>query len=131
MNLDLDLRTGWPPELRRFLDRYPREVWPEHVNLGATARFWLEIHDGFRDLGAALGGKSGDFREGLVTPDEFRGWLAPRLQTLLTHLHGHHQIEDLRFFPLFAAAEPRLTRGFEVLERDHEAIHETIVKVVE
>jgi hemerythrin-like domain-containing protein len=49
----------------------------------------------------------------------------------LSHLHGHHQIEDYQFFPLFSAAEPRLVRGFEVLERDHEQIHETIGRVVD
>jgi hypothetical protein len=131
MTLDLDARTGWPPELRLFLEQYPREIWPEHANLGAMARFWLDIHNGFRDLGGALAAKTGEFREGLVTPDAFRSWLGPRLQTLLTHLNGHHQIEDYQFFPLFTAAEPRLATGFEVLERDHEAIHETIVAVVE
>jgi len=91
----------------------------------------LQIHDGFPGLGAAIGAKTIDFREGRFPPEEFRGWLAPRLQTLLSHLHGHHQIEDYQFFPLFSAAEPRLVRGFEVLERDHAQIHETIVGVVE
>ena len=131
MNLDLDARTGWPVELRLFLDRYPREVWPDHVNLGQMAQFWLQIHNGFRDLGSALQARTGDFREGLVTPDAFQAWLAPRLQTLLTHLHAHHQIEDAQFFPVFTAAEPRLLKGFEVLERDHESIHETIARVIE
>ena len=53
------------------------------------------------------------------------------MQTLLSHLHGHHQIEDYQFFPLFSAAEPRLVRGFEVLERDHGQIHATIATVVD
>lgn len=130
-DLDLDTRAGWPDELRFYLERYPRPLWPGHANLGEMARFWLQIHDGFRDLGGALRAKTIDFREGRSPPEEFRGWLAPRLQTLLSHLHGHHQIEDYQFFPLFSEAEPRLVRGFEVLEHDHEQIHETIVGVVE
>ena len=52
--LDLDRRTGWPADLRLFVERYPRAVWPGHANLGQTARFWLERHDMFRDLGGAL-----------------------------------------------------------------------------
>jgi hypothetical protein len=130
-DLQLDTRAGWPEELRLYLERYPRPVWPDHTNLGEMARFWLQIHDGFRGLGGALKTKTSDFLEGRVPPEEFRVWLGPRLQTLLSHLHGHHQIEDYQFFPLFSAAEPRLVRGFEVLERDHEQIHETIVEVVD
>ena len=49
MSLDLDTRTGWPDELRLLLDRFPRVVWPDHVNLGQVARFWLDIHDGCDD----------------------------------------------------------------------------------
>jgi len=111
-DLHLDTRAGWPQDLRLYLERYPRPLWPGHANLGEMARFWLEIH-------------------GRIPAEEFRAWLAPRLQTLLSHLHGHHQIEDYQFFPLFSAAEPRLVRGFEVLERDHEQIHASIVAVVE
>ena len=130
-DLNLDTRAGWPDDLRLYLERYPRPVWPSHANLGEMARFWLEIHGGFRRLGGALETGTRDFREGRIPAEEFRAWLAPRLQTLLSHLHGHHQIEDYQFFPLFSAAEPRLVRGFEVLERDHEQIHATIVAVVE
>ena len=47
-------RPGWPVDLRVLLDRYPREVWQDHVNLGRLARFWLQIHDGFRTYAATL-----------------------------------------------------------------------------
>lgn len=130
MTLDLESRDGWPAELRILLDRFPREVWPDHVNLGEMARFWLEIHDGFRDLGGALQAKTLEFREGLVAPSAYKAWFAPRLRMLLTHLNGHHQIEDFQFFPLFGAAEPRLLRGFDVLESDHHIIHATMDEVV-
>jgi hypothetical protein len=131
VKLDIDQRTGWPEELRIFLDRYPRDVWPGHVNLGAMARFWLQIHDGFRAAGDELQSAATGFREGFVTPDRFRSWFAPRLQRLLIHLNGHHQIEDFQFFPLFSAAEPRLVKGFEVLENDHEVIHAAMDRLVE
>lgn len=123
MTLDLDSRTGWPDDLRILLERYPREVWQAHVNLGELARFWLSIHDGFRQTGFALARAAADFREGRMTPAEYRAWFRPRLQTFLGHLEGHHTIEDYQFFPVFSAAEPRLIRGFEVLEADHENIH--------
>lgn len=130
-DLDIETRTGWPPDLRVLLERHPRGTWRDHVNLGQLARFWLAIHDGFRDHAETLQASAGDFREGLVTPERFRAAFAPRLRVFLTHLEGHHQIEDFQFFPLFGAAEPRLARGFEVLETDHETIHRAMDQLVE
>ena len=63
MTLDLDSRTGWPDDLRVLLAEYPREVWQGHVNLGELARFWLRIHDGFRQSGLALARGAAEFRE--------------------------------------------------------------------
>lgn len=131
MDLDLDTRTGWPEELRVFLERYPREGWLSHRNFGERMQFWMGVHGGFRQLGTALGSATAGFREGEVTPDRFRQWFVPRLNYLLSHLHTHHQIEDFDYFPLLAEAEPRLARGFEVLEGDHEAIHRTIAALTD
>jgi len=131
MSLKLDAREAWPPELRTLLEKYPREVWPGHANLGETARFWLERHQGFRDLGRSLKQATSDFREDNLAPEEFRRFFAPRLQFFLQSLEGHHQIEDLHYFPVFRAAEPRLVTGFDVLENDHGAIHADILRVVD
>jgi hemerythrin-like domain-containing protein len=130
-SLDLDMRIGWPEELRFILERYPREAWPGHVNLAGMVRFWLDIHNGFRRAGEALRGSTSEFREGLVTPDRFRSGYAPRLQTFLGHLEGHHNIEDYQMFPLFNAAEPRLLKGFDMLERDHGVIHAAMERMAE
>jgi iron-sulfur cluster repair protein YtfE (RIC family) len=125
-DLALDNRIGWPPDLRLLADRYPRQVWTGHANLGQMARFWLQRHDMFRDVGAALTQASAAFREGTATPQDFRAWFPPRLQFFLEQLHAHHQVEDLHFFPVFQAAEARLARGFDVLEADHRVIHGAI-----
>ena len=64
-------RLGWPADLRVLFERYPREVWPAHPNLGETARFWLARHDMFRELGGALIAGTAAFREGeedLIVP---------------------------------------------------------------
>jgi Hemerythrin HHE cation binding domain len=127
----LDMRTGWPADLRVLADQYPREVWPGHANLGEMARFWLQRHDGFRALGRALQAATGDFRSGLITPRDFQAWFAPRLQHFLGQLHEHHNVEDFHYFPVFRAAEARLARGFDVLENDHEVIHAAILATVD
>jgi hypothetical protein len=131
MTLDLDIRTGWPDELRVLFAQYPRDKWHSHVNLGELARFWLGIHDGFRQSGLTLARGAAEFREGKMTAGEYRLWFRPRLRTFLGHLEGHHTIEDYQFFPAFSAAEPRLVRGFEVLEADHGNIHAAMEEAFE
>ena len=130
-DLALDTRAGWPPDLRVLAERYPREVWTGHANLGEMARFWLQRHDMFREVGQALEQATAAFRAGTATAQDFRAWFPPRLQFFLEQLHAHHQVEDLHFFPVFQAAEARLARGFTVLEADHRVIHEAIVGAVE
>jgi hemerythrin-like domain-containing protein len=130
-NSDLDSRLGWPDELRFLLHRYPREQWMAHANLGMMARFWLDRHQMFRGLGNALKDSTENFRSGAATPEEFRGWFVPRLQFFLQQLHGHHQIEDHHYFPIFRAAEARLATGFEVLEQDHEILHDGILRSID
>jgi iron-sulfur cluster repair protein YtfE (RIC family) len=127
---DLTSRTGWPENLRFLLERYPREVWQDHANLGDMARFWLQRHDMFRELGDALQSATQAFRAGHATAQDFRGWFAPRLQFFVSQLNAHHQVEDLHYFPVFSAAERRLAKGFAVLESDHETIHQAIVATV-
>lgn len=130
MTLKLNTRAGWPAELRFLLDKYPREVWPGHENLGEVARFWLDRHNGFREISGALLSATADFREGTLSPDQFRRFFAPRLQFFLQGLEGHHMVEDHHYFPVFRAAEARLLKGFDVLESDHAVLHENIVSVV-
>lgn len=121
--LDLDTRAGWPVEMLDLLRRHPREGWQAHPNLGATAQFWLRRHAMFRELGAEMAQGTLGFRAGEIKPAPFRRWFAPRLRFFLGELEGHHHIEDAHYFPLFQRAEPKLARGFAVLEGDHDTIH--------
>ncbi|WP_428699825.1 hemerythrin domain-containing protein [Stappia sp.] len=127
---DLDSRAGLPGELRFLLEQHPRGTWETHDNLGGLMQFWLSRHDGFRTLGETLSQALGSFREGEIAAERFGGFLAPRLQHFLGELHHHHMIEDHHYFPVFMAAETRLVRGFEILEGDHELIHQRIGTVV-
>ncbi|MCT8268878.1 hemerythrin domain-containing protein [Afifella sp. JA880] len=129
--LKLGSRAHLPDDLLALLRKYPREVWPEHENLGELAKFWLGRHDMFRELCAILAKSAEDLREGRIDPAEFRGFFAPRMRFFLHQLNGHHQIEDHAYFPAFMAAEASLTRGFEILENDHEIIHRDLVRMGE
>lgn len=129
--LALARRNGWPEDLRMLIARYPREQWEGHANLGDMARFWLSRHAMFRELAAMIGGIERQFRDGALPAAEFPRQFVPRLQFLLSQLDVHHQIEDFHYFPKFRAAEARLTRGFDVLEGDHHAIHADMARTAD
>ncbi len=126
-DLDLNHRTGWPDDLRLLIDRYSREVWPTHPNLGELSKFWLGRHDMFRELNGALLSASDHLKAGEVPADQFRAWFLPRIRFFLQQLNGHHMIEDHQYFPLLTRTEPKLARGFDILENDHEMIHEGLL----
>ena len=129
--LALARRNGWPDGLRVLLERYPREQWDAHANLGHMARFWLSRHAMFRELSATIEEITTQFRGGQLPPTEFARQFIPRLQFMLDQLNVHHQIEDLHYFPIFQAADERLARGFAVLEGDHHHIHQDMARTAE
>ena len=116
-------REGLPNDLKVLYDKYPRADWNSVHTIGELGAFWISRHDMFRDFGRMLRGGLEDLREERVTAERFARWFAPRLNHFLGDLEGHHQVEDYQYFPLFAAAEPRLARGFVLLEEDHHLIH--------
>jgi len=129
--LDLDHRTGWPTDLRVLIDKYPRDVWPTHPNLGDLSKFWLSRHDMFRELNTALLSASDQLKAGAVPADQFQAWFIPRINVFLSQLNEHHTIEDHHYFPVLTALETRLSRGFDVLEEDHETIHTGLLTLQE
>ena len=116
-------RAGLPEDLRWLAQKYPRENWQGHANIHGLANMWLQRHDMFRELGGMLTNGIGDYREGRLTAPDFARWFAPRLNHFLGSLDGHHNVEDYQYFPAFAKAEPRLKRGFDILDADHHTIH--------
>jgi len=124
--LDLERRTGLPADLLKLLETYPRETWAGHDNIHGLASMWLQRHDMFRDIGGTLTGAIADYREERTDARVFARFFAPRLEFFLAQLNGHHQVEDMHYFPVFARAESRLKRGFAILDRDHHLIHEAL-----
>jgi hypothetical protein len=100
-----------------LLERHPRSSW--HGAHSASAAFWLEVHEHLRRDAAGLLAAGSDYRG---SPQRLAVVAAPRLNGLIAAMHGHHQIEDLHYFPLFRRTEPQLAAGFDRLERDHAAL---------
>ncbi|WP_192251132.1 hemerythrin domain-containing protein [Mesorhizobium caraganae] len=124
-------RAGLPDDLRWLVQKYPRENWQGHGNIHGLANMWLQRHDMFRELGGMLTNGIGDYREGRLTAPDFARWFAPRLNHFLGNLDGHHNVEDYQYFPAFAKAEPRLKRGFDILDADHHTIHDGLERNAE
>lgn len=129
MTTDIDERTGWPDELKTLLTLYPRDSWRSRGN--AMTEFWLDRHEHFRRDARALARIGEQFREDETSPEELGRLIVPPLQLFLSGLYGHHQIEDLHYFPAFREAHENLAAGFDVLGRDHELLHAGLVEIAE
>ena len=121
-DLSLQNRPGLPDALRLLLPLYPRVDWTRHENFDGLVSFWLDRHLNFRDLTARMSAGTAALLDRSTDPQAHAATLARLGNRFLQELHGHHQIEDMHFFPRLTRLEPRLTRGFAMLETDHLAI---------
>ncbi len=126
MTLDLAQRQTLPAEFRLILGDYPRATWPDHRDFNGLAAFWLDRHLGFRQTMTALNTEAEAMLDRSLDPTQWKRRLSQRGSALLGDLIGHHQIEDQTYFPELTRLEPRLARGFDMLDADHHALHDLI-----
>ena len=119
---DLEHRDGLPDALRVLLRDYPRDIWESHRNFDALTRFWLQRHMMFRDLLGRVQAETEAFLDRRTEGRAYGGRSARLTGLLLNELHGHHQIEDIQYFPVLSGLERRLAPGFELLDGDHHAL---------
>ena len=122
MSDDLATRTRLPPELVTLLADWPRAGWSDVPGFEGLAAFWLDRHLGFRTYLDRLREDAEHMAGGRIDPNRWQGRLLRGGEQLVQSLIGHHQIEDTSYFPAMVRLEPRLTHGFEVLDRDHHAL---------
>lgn len=119
---DLERRPGLPDALRLLLRDYPRDIWESHRNFDALTRFWLDRHLMFRDLLGRVTAEAEAFLDRRSDGRVFAARSSRMTGLLLNELHGHHQIEDMQYFPVLAGLERRLAAGFDLLDADHHAL---------
>jgi len=119
---DLATREGLPEPYRYLVEELPRLRWHE-PQVGAMARFWLQMHSGFRRETATMTGLATQWRSGTLALPDLHRQLIPTLQGFLQHLDGHHNTESHHYFPTMRRVEPRIGSGIDLLDRDHDAIH--------
>lgn len=120
--LKLAVRAGLPDDLRFLLRAHPRGGWPDSPGFGPVSRFYLQRHGMFREILETLDQEARAVTDGGSDPAVF-GRRLDRLAGFFLHeLHMHHGIEDHHYFPALKRLEPRLERGFEILDADHQAL---------
>ncbi|AUH65743.1 hemerythrin domain-containing protein [Paracoccus zhejiangensis] len=127
--LKLGTRAGLPEELMFLARQHPRGNWRGQPGLAGTGEFWLANHDYFRGMIQRIAGSLSALRESGETGFDSGPALQRHINGLLGGLDGHHRVEDHHYFPAFQRAEPRLLRGFEILDADHHLIHDSIDKL--
>jgi hypothetical protein len=124
--LTVNVRAGLPDELLGLLRKYPRDQWAHDAGLHGLAEGWLQRHNLFRELSVGVGRMTADLRESRTAPTAFLPLFQRRVGLLLGELDTHHRVEDHHYFPSFAAAAPKLQKGFDILDNDHGVIHGAI-----
>ncbi len=127
----LETRTGLPDALCVLLRDHPREAWEADPGFHGLVSFWLDRHLAFRRLITLMQGETRGFLDKGAEARVFAGRLSRYGGHFVQDLHGHHMIEDQHYFPVLAKKEPRIGRGFEILDRDHHALDvhiETFIK---
>lgn len=119
-----------PPEYQTLLRDYPRDAWPDHPHFARSIQNWLGAHRMFEQLSALIEGKTELYLTRQIDPQAYARDLAYYGDLLLRNLHGHHTWEDRSYFPELKSAlkdgQHRLESGLDMLERDHDALDETL-----
>jgi len=123
---DLASRAGLSDAVAWLRADYPSADWRTHRSFGQLADFWLHVHAALRAEGAQVAAVVQAFREGRTDAGGFQRAFVPDINQFLQHLTAHHTIEDQAYFPKFRALDARMATGFDVLERDHAAIHHAL-----
>lgn len=121
-SLALQDRTGLPDALRVLLDSFPRETWETHPGFAGLIQFWLDRHLMFRRLLGQMQQDTEKMLDGAIAARFYAAHLSRYGGMFVQELHGHHSIEDHHYFPKLVGLDPRLARGFDILDKDHHAL---------
>jgi hypothetical protein len=127
---DLRHRTELPGEWLYLAREFPRKRWRE-LNPNSTAARWLDMHDGFRFVQRHLSELGTAWREQKIEFAPFRDRFMSGLGQYLHGMQVHHRVESTAYFPQFQAIEPRLSRGFDLMETDHHEIDRILYELGE
>ena len=126
MDKELSTRAGLPDDLLALLRAYPRQEWRAHPHFDGLVSFWLDRHGMFRKLCEMLIDDVEAAIDGQLDAQQYRQRLARFGTMMLQQLQGHHQIEDMHYFPALTRLENSLARGFDILDHDHHSLDDVL-----
>ena len=121
-DLALETRDGLPEALQVLLDSYPRTGWTRDPGFDGLIRFWLDRHMMFRRLMDEMQSNTDALLDRKREAGAFAQGVARYGGMFVNGLHEHHMIEDAHYFPRLVLKDPRIARGFEMLDADHHAL---------
>ncbi|MEL6681984.1 MAG: hemerythrin domain-containing protein [Pseudomonadota bacterium] len=121
-NVALADRIGLPDALRVLLAEYPRDAWETDPGFDGLMRFWLERHLMFRRILKEIQGGTEELLDRSLEPSSYVAMVSRYGGMFVGGLHEHHTIEDTYYFPKIAKLDPRIEKGFAILDKDHHDI---------
>lgn len=118
----LSQRESLSDALRVLMDEYPRSGWTQDPGFDDLIQFWLDRHIMFRRLLGEMKSHTERLLDHSTEPLHFGSAVSRYGGMFVNGLHEHHTIEDRYYFPQLIGKDPRLSRGFEILEADHQAL---------
>lgn len=118
----LETRDRLPDALRVLMEDYPRHSWEHDPGFHGLISFWLERHLMFRKIVAQMQSDTEKFLNQDLSAKVYAGHLSRYGGMFVQELHGHHTIEDQHYFPKLIDLDSRISRGFDILDKDHHAI---------
>ena len=112
-------RKKLPEALRVLLAEYPRTNWENDPGFDGLVRFWLDRHLMFRRLMGEMGSATEALLDKKIDNNRYAGLLSRYGGMFVNGLHEHHTIEDSYYFPKLSKKDSRITRGFDILDKDH------------
>ncbi len=106
-------------------EQMPPEKW-YHLPSFCTASTWLGMHQSLRRGQGEIEQLNQDYQNGVLEWSDYRYQLLGYARSHYGHLHGHHGIEDHHYFPKLRRREPKLDKGFDVLDSDHHQIEQQL-----
>lgn len=121
-----DMRLGHrhrlPDALRVLMEEFPREAWAADPGFTHMISFWLERHIMFRQFLQAIQRDTGHVLGREIDGGAFARRLQRLRAVLMNDLKMHHHMEDAFYFPRLRQLDRRITVGFDILDKDHQAI---------
>ena len=120
----VEQRKGLPAVIKGQLLPLEREQWSQHARYGGKASFFIQYHGDLLATASYLKQTLETLLDSSLTVFNWQQLKAPlsAAQYLVDRAHNHHQIEDHVYFPQFRKIMPQLSKGIDLLDRDHKSL---------